>query len=84
MLQMFYITVWGKAVEDWNSDEVLDNFYALADSPRMLGELIELLEYNYNKIDFIDRWDVLISDISIRKKATLFKFLRYCRAHGLR
>jgi hypothetical protein len=54
MLQMFYITVWGKAVGDWNSDEVLDNFYALADSPRMLGELIELLEYNYNKIDFID------------------------------
>lgn len=54
MLQMFYITVWGKAVEDWNSEEVLDNFYALADSPRMLGELIELLEYNYNKIDFID------------------------------
>ena len=54
MLQMFYITVWGKAVEDWSSDEVLDNFYALADSPRMIGELIELLEYNYNKIDFID------------------------------
>lgn len=54
MLRMFYITVWGKAVEDWNSDEVLDNLYALADSPRMLGELIELLEYNYNKIDFID------------------------------
>ena len=54
MLQMFYITVWGKAVEDWNSDEVLDNLYALSDSPRMLGELIELLEYNYNKIDFID------------------------------
>lgn len=54
MLQMFYITVWGKAVEDWNSDEVLDNLYDLADSPRMLGELIELLEYNYNKIDFID------------------------------
>lgn len=54
MLQMFYITVWGKTVEDWNSDDVLDNLYALADSPRMLGELIELLEYNYNKIDFID------------------------------
>lgn len=54
MLQMFYITVWGETVEDWNSDEVLQKFYALADSPRMLGELIELLEYNYNKIDFID------------------------------
>ena len=54
MLQMFYITVWGKAVEDWNSEEVLDNFYALADSQKMLSELINLLEYNYNKIDFID------------------------------
>ena len=54
MLQMFYITVWGKAVEDWNSEEVLYNFYALADSQRMLSELIDLLEYNYNKIDFID------------------------------
>lgn len=54
MLQMFYITVWGKAVADWNSEEVLDNFYALADSQRMLSELINLLEYNYNKIDFID------------------------------
>ena len=54
MLQMFYITVWGKAAEDWNSDEVLDNLYALSDSPVLLGELIELLEYQYNRIDFID------------------------------
>ena len=36
-----------------------------------------------DKIDFIDRWDVLLADISIRKKLCLFKFLRYCRAHGL-
>jgi hypothetical protein len=35
MLQMFYVTVWGKAVEDWNADEVLDNLYGLADSPVM-------------------------------------------------
>ena len=54
MLQMFYITVWGKAAEDWRSDEVWDNLYALADSPVMLKELIDLLEYQYNKIDFID------------------------------
>lgn len=33
MLQMFYITIWGKAAEDWSSDEVLDNLYALSDSP---------------------------------------------------
>ena len=54
MLQMFYITVWGKAAEDWSSDEVWDNLYALADSPVLLGELIELLRYQYNQIDFID------------------------------
>lgn len=54
MLQMFYITLWGKAVEDWNSDEVWDNFYALADSPVLLNEMIELLKYKYDHIDFID------------------------------
>lgn len=54
MLQMFYITVWGKAIEDWSSDEVLENFHALSDSPVMLSELTALLEYNYNHIDFID------------------------------
>ncbi len=54
MLQMFYITVWGKAAEDWKSDEVWDNLYALADSPVLLGEIIDLLNYQYNRIDFID------------------------------
>ena len=54
MLQMFYITIWGKAVEDWNSEEVLDNLYALSDSTRLLGELISLLQYRFEQIDFID------------------------------
>ena len=54
MLQMFYITVWGKAVEDWNSEEVLDNLYALSDSTTLLGELISLLQYRFEQIDFID------------------------------
>ena len=54
MLQMFYITVWGKAAEQWNGKEMLDNLYTLADSPVMLGELIELLQYKYDHIDFID------------------------------
>ena len=54
MLQMFYITIWGKAAEDWSSDEVLDNLYALSDSPVLLSELLELLRYRYEKIDFID------------------------------
>ena len=54
MLQMFYITIWGKAAEDWGSDEVLDNLYSLSDSPVMLAELMELLQYKYDLIDFID------------------------------
>ena len=54
MLQMFYVTVWGKAAESWTSDEVLDNLYALSDSPVLLGELLDLLRYRYEQIDFID------------------------------
>lgn len=54
MLQMFYITIWGKAVEDWSNEEVLDNFYALSDSTTLLGELISLLQYRFEQIDFID------------------------------
>lgn len=54
MLQMFYVTVWGKVAEDWESEEVLGNLYAIADSTVLLGELLELLRYRYEKIDFID------------------------------
>ena len=54
MLQMFYVTVWSKAAESWTSDEVLDNLYALSDSPMLLGELLDLLRYRYEQIDFID------------------------------
>lgn len=50
MLQMFYVTVWGKAAESWESDEVLDNLYALSDSPVLLGELLDLLRYRYEQI----------------------------------
>ena len=54
MLQMFYVTIWGKAAEDWTSDEVLDNLYGLSDSPVLLNELLDLLRYRYEQIDFID------------------------------
>ena len=54
MMQMFYITVWGKAVEDWYDEEVLSNLYALSDSTVLLGELLELLRYRFEQIDFID------------------------------
>ena len=27
MLQMFYVTLWGKTAESWEDEEVLDNLY---------------------------------------------------------
>ncbi len=54
MMQMFYVTVWGKAVTDWNGEDIQDNLHSLSDSPVMLGELLELLRYQFGHIDFID------------------------------
>ena len=54
MLQMFYVTLWDKTAESREDEEVLDNLYALSDSPVLLGELQALLQYQYDRIDFID------------------------------
>ena len=54
MLQMFYITVWGKSAASWDDDEVLGNL-SLSDSRILLSELTDLLRYQYDRIDFIDR-----------------------------
>lgn len=55
MMQMFYVTVWLKTVDNWSNDEVLDNLYSLSDSPVLLQELVDLLKYRYDHIDFIDK-----------------------------
>lgn len=52
--ELLYITVWGKVVENWDGEEVLSNLYALSDSTVLLGELLELLRYRFEQIDFID------------------------------
>ena len=54
MLQMFYVTLWGKTAESWDDEEVLADLYSLSDSPVLLGELQALLQYQYDRIDFID------------------------------
>lgn len=54
MLRMFYHTIWQSSAEDLSNDDVWENLYALANSPVMLSELRELLQYNFNHIDFID------------------------------
>lgn len=55
MLQMFYVTVWGKAAEDWQEEEVLRNLRDLSNSPVLLAELLELLQLRFDAIDFIDQ-----------------------------
>ena len=54
MLRMFYATIWDDYAEDLDSDSVLERLYDLADSPVMLGELCELLAYQFRRIDFVD------------------------------
>lgn len=54
MLQMFYVTIWDKAITNWKDNEVTKNFNSLIQSPTLLAELIDLLQYQYERIDFID------------------------------
>lgn len=53
MMQMFYVSIWNKAA-DWNSSETVENIESLVKSPTMVNEIIEMLEYNLEHIDFID------------------------------
>ena len=54
MMQMFYITVWKKTAEDWSDEEVKDNLSALSHSVVLLKELLDLLRWQFEQIDFID------------------------------
>lgn len=54
MLQMFYVTVWGKPATDRDDTSAREILAALANCPVMLAELIELLNYRFDLIDFID------------------------------
>lgn len=54
MMRMFNINVWQKYVADFDDEEALQNLKDLADSLVMLAELIELLQYRYDQIDFVD------------------------------
>lgn len=54
MVQMFYVTVWGDVILDWNDGTVLERFNTLAESPVLLEELMALLRVRFEAIDFID------------------------------
>ncbi len=54
MWQMLQFTIWQKSYEDCGFVDLLEGFRKIANSPVMLDEIIELLKYKKEKIDFID------------------------------
>jgi len=54
MLRMTYMTIWDAFADDWADDTVQRNLKSLAESPIMIHELITLLQYQFDHIDFID------------------------------
>ena len=54
MLQMFYVTVWSKTADNWSDREIQSNLKSLSSSKVLLHELIKLLQYRLEKIDFVD------------------------------
>lgn len=55
MLQMFQFTIWQKPFEECGFNSLMDGIYMVKNSPVMCEELVELLKYNYSKIDFVDK-----------------------------
>ena len=53
MLRMFAITLWARTCESWTDAEVEGNLRALAGS-LLLPEMLELLRYRFDCIDFVD------------------------------
>lgn len=54
MLQMFQFTVWQKSFEECGFSSLMDGVDKIKKCPVLCNELIEILKYNYNKIDFLD------------------------------
>ncbi len=54
MWQMLQFTIWQKSYEECGFTDLLDGFWQIAASPVMLHEIMELLYYKYDQIDFVD------------------------------
>ncbi|MDD4347209.1 MAG: DUF3427 domain-containing protein, partial [Desulfitobacteriaceae bacterium] len=57
MLVMFYYTLWGKGLDalDKRFASIEEAIYWLIEDPFMYEELMDLLEYQHQKIDFVDK-----------------------------
>ena len=54
MLTMFQFTIWQKSWQECGFSDMLEGFCRLMHCPVMLAEILDLLYYNYDKIDFVD------------------------------
>lgn len=54
MWQMLQFTIWQKSYEDCEFKDLLDGFRQIKNSLVMLTEILEILYYSYEKIDFVD------------------------------
>ena len=54
MLQMFQFTMWQKSLDECGIHSFSDAILMVRDNPILCAELIALLEYNFNQIDFVD------------------------------
>ncbi|MDI9470255.1 MAG: DUF3427 domain-containing protein [Bacillota bacterium] len=56
-LRMFLVTIWDKLspLEDLNAIEILEKIVELKQSPVMLAELRDIIDWQFEQIDFVDR-----------------------------
>ena len=55
MLQMMQFTIWQRSYDECGFSNLLDGFRQIEKSSVMLGEMLDILRYNYDRIDFIDK-----------------------------
>ena len=54
MLRMFEFTIWPNTDSEDNIPRTLEKLASLKNSPVMFGEMLELMQYNFDNIDFVD------------------------------
>lgn len=54
MLNMIQFTIWQKSYEECGFSSLMEGIHKLKKCPTLCDELLEILKYKYNKIDFID------------------------------
>lgn len=54
MLTMLQFTIWQKTWQECEFSDMLEGFRRLSDCPVLLGEILDVLYYNYDRLDFVD------------------------------